>query len=123
MSSPVKIAKPRGLQGQKKKEKIRQTVVLEEFGDEQRSIEREPTKKKIGVFKVYKKDMTFEWKDGTNRKLADPIRTVALRESMRQGIFRWDVGHRMTGCVSKKNIGPCIDPNNTQKAIKLEEVE
>jgi hypothetical protein len=56
---------------------------------------------------------------GNWRTLFGPLHYV---NQCRRGFFVWDVGHRMTGCVSKKNIGPC-DPNNTQKAIKLEEVE
>lgn len=122
MSSPVKIAKPRGVQGQKKRERNQPTVVLEEFGDAEQYIEKELMNKKLGSFKVYKKDMTFEWKDGSNRKLADPVRTASLREAMSQGIFRLDMVHRMAGCIDKKQIGTLVHPISA-KPVKLDDVE
>ena len=73
-TSPVKVNKPRGIKGQKKKEKEQVKVVVDEFGAEQQEVERELLKTKIGSFKVFISNMTFEWKDGNNRKLADPAR-------------------------------------------------
>ena len=122
-ASPVKVHKPRGVKGQKKKEKEQVNVVADEFGTEQQEIERELLKTKLGTFKVVKSNMTFEWKDGSNRKLADPARTTALRETMRQGIYRMDLVHRMSGCLDKRflTIGTIIDPK-TNKPCKLDAV-
>ena len=122
-TSPVKVNKPRGIKGQKKKEKEQVKVVVDEFGAEQQEVERELLKTKIGSFKVFISNMTFEWKDGNNRKLADPARTTALRETMRQGIYRMDLIHRMSGCLDKRFLttGTIIDPK-TNKPCKLDAV-
>jgi hypothetical protein len=98
--TPVKEKKARGVAGQKKKQPLE--IVDEEFATEHRTIEKDLAAAKLGTFKVFASDMTFTWKEGENRKVAEQARMTPLLESMRGGVFRADIGNRMSGlCQSQ----------------------
>jgi hypothetical protein len=98
--SPVKIKKARGIPGQKKKTE-EQDIVLKEYTDEQVSIEKELIKHRLGNVKVYLRDMTFTWKEGENRRLADGNKSATLRQKLKEGIFRYVPENRLAGCLSR----------------------
>ena len=68
-STPVKVTKPRGVSAAKKTSNV-QVIDTPEFSTEFASIERDLNAHRIGTFKVFLTDMTFEWKDGQNRAVA-----------------------------------------------------
>jgi hypothetical protein len=99
-------------------------VPLYEFISAQQHIEQELLSKKLGSVKLHRSNMTFEWKEGENRALADTSKTTALRESFIQGVFRYDMAHRMSGCLSKKIFETSLyEPDGSQKKVNMKEVE
>jgi hypothetical protein len=100
--SPVTIKKPRGINAPKKDVFVEN--VNEEFTSEFASIERELNTHRIGTFKVFSRDMTFNWSDGQNRQLAGESQAIALRSSMEAGIYRTDLQNRMSGIISKDKL-------------------
>ena len=108
----------------KGRDKSKSQLPLYEFISAQQHIEQELLSKKLGSVKLYRSNMTFEWKEGENRPLADTSKTAALRQSFIQGIFRYDMTHRMSGCLSKKVFEASLyDPAGGQKKVNMKEVE
>src|SRR5271169_1080646 len=75
-----------------------------EFTEEFSSVERELNSHRIGTFKVWRKEMTFQWQDRTNRDIASVSQQSRLRESMTAGIHRTDFANRMSGVIKKESI-------------------
>ena len=119
-STPVKEKKARGVAGQKKKQPVE--FIDKEFTDEHRTIEKDLAAAKLGTFKVFAVDMTFMWKDGENRKVAEQARMTPLLESMRGGVFRADIGNRMSGCVNPKLLNKHIFTPDDDKSLKMSQV-
>jgi hypothetical protein len=125
-NSPIKVKKARGLAALKYgKPSI--DVEDEEFGEQFADIERALNQHRLGTFKLFYKDMTFNWADGDNRKLASEAQIASLKTSMQGGIFRNDLNHRMSGVVEGKRIEKHIFPRkptdgNDVPSIKLAEV-
>ena len=120
-SSPVNVKKARGLAAQKTKETVE--VETEEYTTEFQTIESDLQKHCLGNVKVFYKNMTFVWSDGENRPLADENRSANLRETLRNGVFRTDPVHRMSGILSETVFKSSIrDPQNN-KGISLKELK
>ena len=119
-STPVKEKKARGVAGQKKKQPLE--IVDEEFAAEHHTIEKDLAAAKLGTFKVFASDMTFTWKEGENRKVAEQARMTPLLESMRGGVFRADIGNRMSGCVNPKVLEKHIFNPDDDKPLKMSQV-
>jgi len=123
--SPVKPKKPRGVPGKPKKAKQDEDipVVLEEFTDEIQSIEKDLLARKLGSVKLYIDHMTFEWKSGKNRPVAEPTRLNILKEHMRNGVYRTDPPHRMSGILDSKIFKESMLHPDTGKKVSLAELK
>ena len=119
-SSPVKSQKARGLAAQK--QKVPLPVETDEYDDAIRQTEADLEKYRLGHVKLYRNFMTFEWAIGTNRPIADEARSANLREHMRNGIFRADPMHRMSGCIALDAFNKGLHHPALEKAISAKEV-
>jgi hypothetical protein len=121
-SSPVTTKKARGLAAQKTKEPP--PIDTDEYDAEFREIEKDLEEHRLGNVKIYFKNMTFEWKDGHNREIADENRSASLRDNMRNGIFRADPVHRMSGILRQSEFKSALrDPKNAKSIAPKDVVE
>jgi hypothetical protein len=91
-----------------------------DFGDAISSIERDLNKHRIGTFRVNSKDMTFKWKDRENRQLHFMDRITPLLTSMKNGLYRTDIRHRLSGVIARDKIEKRIaNPENPSQMISL----
>jgi hypothetical protein len=116
-SSPVANKKARGLVAQRSKEPL--PIETDEFVEEFHAIEKDLKDHLLGSVKVMLQNMTFEWKSGQNREMADENRSANLRENMRNGVFRLDPVHRMSGTIDASTFKKCIQDSKTNKNITM----
>jgi len=119
-STSSKEKKARGVAGQKKKQPLE--FVDQEFTDEHRTIEKDLAVAKLGTFKVFAADMTFIWREGQYRKVAEQARMTPLLESMRGRVFRADIGNRMSSCVNPKLLEKHLFNPDDDKPLKISQV-
>lgn len=118
--SPVK--KPRGIPGKKRKT-VETDIVTTEFTDEQVSIEQELIKHRLGSVKVYVGDMTFKWKDGENRSLANPTKSASLKKKLKEGLFRFVPENRLSGCLSRTAFTESLYHPDTERKFSDAEIK
>ena len=97
-----------------------------EFNAEFAQIEKDLILHRLGTFKVYEDDMTFIWRDETNREIATESQLTGLEESMKWGIYRTDLQNRMSGVITMSVLVGHIFPpnyNEGEGSIELKEVE
>ena len=120
-TTPVSIKKARGLAAQKVKEGI--DAEMEGFTSEFQTIEKDLQKHLLGNVKVFFKDMTFKWSDGENRPLADENRSANLRETLRNGVFRTDPMHRMSGILKETIFKSSLRDLVNNKNISIDKLK
>jgi hypothetical protein len=87
------------------------------------AIEAELNRHRIGTFRVLYKDMTFKWKDRDNRALTSGERLSTLIKSMRNGLYRSDISHRMSGIIARDQLtGKILSPDDPRTKVKQEDV-
>jgi hypothetical protein len=95
-----------------------------DYSDATASIERDLNKHRIGTFRVNSKDMTFTWSDRQNREVKTMERMSKLYTSMRNGLYRTDIRHRMSGVIAAEVIeNSIVAPDNHRKMITLDDTK
>jgi Protein of unknown function (DUF3723) len=90
----------------------------------QQRIEQMLSSNKLGTVKLYFTDMTFEWNEGVNRSVHRSARAKPLRDSMKLGIFRYDIAHRIAGCLSRSVFELCLyHPEQINTKIAFADME
>lgn len=121
-NSPVKVkARARGVTAKVKP--APEIKPLDHAEEALTQIERDLQKHKIGHFRVHDNDMTFEWKEGQNRAIADHRRLSMLLDIMAQGVYRTEPKHRMSGCIDSKVIEKAMFTPDGKKHIKAADVK
>jgi hypothetical protein len=117
-SKPKTNSKPRPV-------KAKDVVPLElptDFSEAISSIERDLNKHRIGTFRVNAKDMSFKWADRSNRELNTIERMTSLHKSMKNGLYRTDIRHRMSGVIARHKLDKRIGaPQNPTQLITSDE--
>ena|SRR5437773_808496 len=120
-TTPVSNKKARGLAAQKVKEPL--PIETDEFVEEFHAIEKDLKQHILGSVKVFRANMTFAWKQGQNRDVVDETRSASLMETMRNGLYRLDPVHRMSGTVESNVFKKYVQDAKSPRAISMDRVK
>jgi hypothetical protein len=98
-----------------------------EYDTASQEIEADLNQYRIGHFKVFYKNMNFNWNiekkgDRANREV-NRERLGPLYQSMNKALFRTDLRHRMSGVIALANLKDRITDPRTGEPIKLSQVK
>ena len=93
-------------------------IIGDNYDDVMKHVEAEKIAKKLGTVKLYCYYMNFEWKDGKNRKISNSTCRKQLLKIMIIDIFRIDMIHQMSKCLSKNVFERnCFDSSRKNEKI------